>query len=74
MTEYMEDMREREDAMVGAELFCWFLLNGGTRACIKERGHDAGVHEGPSELHCGDAERAHQPHTWTATHQCLGAG
>ncbi len=52
---------------------CWFLLNDGTRACIKERGHDAGVHEGPTDFQCGTND-VHDAHTWTAKHQCEGAG
>lgn len=50
--------------------FCWFLLNGGTRACIKERGHDAGVHEGPGVKWCG--KDCPEPHGWREKHQCEG--
>ncbi len=67
MSEY-HAMREFSDG----EGWCWFLLNSGTRACIKERGHDAGIHEGPSAKHCGDERTPHQPHVWAEKHQCEG--
>ena len=51
---------------------CWFLLNGGSRACIKERGHDEGVHEGPSPVDC-DNNAPHERHGYTVKYQCNGA-
>ncbi len=76
MSEHLAWMRELvagEHVIVRADQTCWFLLNGGTRACIKERGHDAGVHEGPSAKTCPDSD-THEPHPWTEKHQCEGAG
>ena len=54
---------------------CWFLLNGGSRACIKDRGHDARIHEGPEPKQCAahflGSERG-EPHVWTEKHLCEG--
>lgn len=36
---YVAGMRESSPAL------CWRLLDGGSRCCILDRGHDGGVHE-----------------------------
>ena len=55
------------------ESLCWFLLNGGSRACIKDRGHDEGVHEGPSPVDCAN-NAPHGRHGYTVKYLCGGAG
>ncbi len=73
MSEYLPRMRDYVDDEGQPNNTCWFLLNGGTRACIKERGHDVNIHEGPSAKTCPDSD-THEPHVWAEKHQCEGAG
>ena len=63
---YVSGFRDAEP-----QLWCWFLLNSGSRACIKERGHDEGVHEGPSVKACPSTLN-HNEHLWMEKHQCEG--
>ncbi len=71
MSEYMDSFRDGPPFEETGDSLCWFLLNGGTRACIKERGHDRGAHEGAKDLQCNGID-AHDAHTWTVTYQCVG--
>ena len=38
-TRFHEEMRQADERL------CWRLLDGGSRVCILDRGHDNGVHE-----------------------------
>lgn len=69
MSKYLDGMRELDITSGEPQHMCWFLLNHGTRACIKERGHDEGVHEGVSEKACAKKEE-HEAHSWTEKHYC----